>query len=56
MAPSVKLHPTLVQSFRIGFLGAFATLREATISFVVSVCLSVRMVQLGFHWAYFHEV
>jgi hypothetical protein len=33
------------------FLGAFEKLREATISFVMSVCLHlfVRMVQLGSH-------
>jgi hypothetical protein len=41
-------------------LGAFAKLRKATISFVMSVCLSVcpsvRMEQLGFHWTYFYEM
>jgi len=31
------------------FLGAFAKLRKATISFVMSVRPSVRMQQLGFH-------
>ena len=36
-------------------LGAFAKLRKATITFVVSVCLSVPMEQLGSHWTYFHE-
>jgi len=29
------------------FLGAFAKLRKATVSFVMSVCLSVCMKQLG---------
>ena len=34
----------------IVFLGAFAKLRKATISFVMSVRLSVRAKQLGSHW------
>jgi len=38
-------------------LGAFAKLRKATISFVMSVrlslCPSIRMEQLGFHWDIF---
>jgi hypothetical protein len=38
------------------FLGAFAELRNVTISFVMFVHLSVRMEQLGFHWTYFYEV
>jgi hypothetical protein len=40
-------------------LGAFAKLRKATISFVMSACLpvglSVRTEQLGSHWTDFHE-
>jgi len=41
-------------------LGAFAKLRKATISFVLSVCLSVclpvlRMEQLRSHWTDFHQ-
>jgi hypothetical protein len=32
------------------FLGAFAKLRKATINFVISVCLSVRIEQFGSHW------
>ena len=36
--------------------GALAKLRKAIISFVMSVCLSVRMEQLGFHSTDFHEV
>jgi len=39
-----------------GFGGAFAKLRNATISFVMSVRLSVRMEQLGSHWTDFHEI
>ena len=41
------------------FLGMFAKLRKATISFVMSicplVCLSVHMDQLSSHWTDFHE-
>jgi len=37
-------------------LGAFTKLRKATISFVMSVCLSVRMEQLGYHWTECHEI
>ena len=37
------------------FLDAFQKLRKATINFM-SVCLSVRMEQLGFHWTDFHEI
>jgi hypothetical protein len=40
--------------FKTYFLGAFAKLRKATISFVMSVRLSVRMEQLGSHWTNFH--
>jgi hypothetical protein len=35
--------------------GDLAKLRKATVSFIVSVCLFVRMEQLGSHWTYFHE-
>jgi len=38
------------------FLGEFADLRRATSYFVMSVRLSVRMGQLGSHWADFHEI
>jgi hypothetical protein len=37
-------------------LGAFAKLRNATISFVMSVCPSVCMEQLGSHWKDLHEI
>ena len=36
--------------------GAFAKLRKAIISFVMSVLPSVRMEQLGSHWTDFHEI
>jgi len=39
-----------------GFLGTFAKLQKASISFVMSVCPSVRMEQLGSHWKDFHEI
>jgi len=38
------------------FLGAFEKLLKATISFVMSVCPSVRMEQLRSHWTDFHEI
>jgi len=45
---------------RTVILGAFAKLREATISFVIfvrtSVRLPARMEQLGSHWRDFHEI
>jgi hypothetical protein len=37
-------------------LGAFAKLRKATVSFVMSVHPSVHMEQLGFHRTDFHEI
>ena len=38
------------------FLGAFGQLREATISFFISVGPSVRMGQLGSQWTDFYEI
>jgi hypothetical protein len=42
------------------FLGAFAELQKATVSFVMSVCLSdrpsARIEQLGSHWTDFYEI
>jgi hypothetical protein len=39
------------------FLGAFAKLRKATISFIIFVvCTSARMVKLGSHWTDFQEI
>jgi hypothetical protein len=37
------------------FLGPFAKLRKATTGFVMSVCPSGRVEQLGSHWTDFHE-
>ena len=49
-----------MNNIRLHFLGAFAQLRKATLSFVMtvraSVCHSVRMKQLGFHWTDFDEI
>ena len=44
----------------IGFLGAFANLRKATVSFVMYIRLSVRpsyvrMEKFGSRWKEFHE-
>jgi len=36
--------------------GAFAKLRQVTFSFVMSVCLSVRLEQVGCHWTDCHEI
>jgi len=41
---------------RASLLGAFAKLRKAIICFVMSVCPSVRMEQLGSHWKDFNEI
>jgi hypothetical protein len=38
------------------FIGAFTRMRKATISFVMFVCLSVRMEHLGSHWTGCHEI
>jgi hypothetical protein len=38
------------------FFGAFAKLRKATISFVMSLRPAVRMEQLFSHWRDFHEI
>ena len=49
-----KVYLTLRLAFF--FLGAFAKLRKATRSFVMSVCPSARMNQLGSHGTDFHEI
>ena len=38
------------------FLGAFAKLRKATVSFVMTACMFVRVEQPGSHWTDFHEI
>jgi hypothetical protein len=53
----ILCYPSSFRSFVINrpFLGAFAKLRRATISFLMSIRLSVRMEQLGFHLVDFDE-
>jgi len=38
------------------FLGIFAELRKATISFIMSIYLSIHLEVLGSHWTDFHEI
>ena len=61
----IEIHRILNQQLHIDydklqypdyFLGAFAKLRKATVSFVMSVRLSVRMEQLRFRQTNFHEI
>jgi hypothetical protein len=37
-------------------LDEFSKLRKATVGFIMSVCLSFRMEQLGFHWRNLYEI
>jgi hypothetical protein len=45
-----------LKTFTDWFLDAFATLRKATIGFVISVRPSDRMEQLGSHWTDFYDI
>jgi len=45
-----------MQSTVWALLGALAKLGKATIGFVMKVCPSVHMEQLGSHWTDFHEI
>jgi len=49
-----------ISDWYVLFLGPFAKLRKAAISFIMSVCMSVRpsvrMEQLGSRWTDFHEI
>jgi hypothetical protein len=47
---------TLVVCFYFPLLSAFAKLRKTTITFVMSVCPSVRKEQLGSHWTDLHKI
>ena len=49
-------HPKLEGFYVQVFLGVIAKLQKAIISFVMSVCLSVRMAQLASYWTDFHEI
>jgi hypothetical protein len=51
--PLRRLQSATVVKFQ-RFLGAFAKLREATVSFFMSVRLSVIMEQIGSQWTDFH--
>jgi len=51
-----NLPAVCILAFLRSFLGKFAKLRKATVSFVMSVCLSVRMEQLASYWTDFHEI
>jgi hypothetical protein len=53
---TLNVHNISSRFRRLWILGAFAKLRKATISFVMSVRLSVRMEQLGSHWTDFHKI
>jgi hypothetical protein len=44
------------QGLPVSFLDAFAKFRKTVISSVMFVCPSVRLEQLGSHWADFHEI
>jgi len=44
------------KKFPVEFLGAFAKLPKTAISFVMSVCLSIRMEWIGSHCKDFHEI
>jgi len=50
----IFLHLALSQFFLVLFLSAFAELLKATVSFVISVRLSVLIEQLSFHCTYFY--
>ena len=58
---NTAVHCVLVWRWRVSrklglLLGAFAELRKATISFVMSVRSSVLVGKLGSHWTDFHEI
>jgi len=38
------------------FLGAFVKLQKVTISFVMWICVSICLEQLGIHWTDFNEI
>jgi len=44
------------KSMCVSFLSVFAKLQQVTISFVMSVCPSVHMEQLGSHYTDFREI
>jgi hypothetical protein len=50
------IEPNTRKVNKVRFLGSFTKLREATVSFVISVRPFVRMEQLGSHWRDFREI
>jgi hypothetical protein len=56
LSESCCLHCHGTETHCCSFLGVFARLRKATISFVVSFHPSLRTEQLGSHWTDFHEI
>jgi len=55
----IRIHKTVIcRTFVLPslLLGAFAKLRKASISLVMSVCFSLCMEQLDFHWTDFYDV
>jgi hypothetical protein len=57
--PSAFAHHAVWHFFesRVSVLDAFTEpFQRAIVSFVMSICLSVRMEQLGSHWTDFHEI
>lgn len=50
------IYITTPTDFAFTILGAFAKLRKVNISVVRSVCLSVRMEQIGSHWIYLQAI
>jgi len=38
------------------FLGAFTKLQKAAVSFILSVCLSIYVEELGAHWPDIREI
>jgi len=56
MTPNLYALHIPLRSLSKQFLGANAKLRKTTISFVVSIRLSVRMEKLVSQWMDFHEI
>jgi hypothetical protein len=52
----LRLRRTSNSEEKITFLEVFAKLLKMTTNFVMSVCPSARMEQLGSHWTDFHEI
>jgi hypothetical protein len=53
--PTISINP-LNGAMHFNVFGALAKLQKANISFAMTVCPSVRMEKLGFHYTDFHEI